>query len=115
MKNFLVLALAACLLTACAEKWQKPGSTEMDFEAIRSICTTRSNMRFPPLLHQVWVDMGYRSPIVTRCDKRRHSFTCSTYGGYYEPPRLVTIDSNTDPRHEDVRACLFENGWQPVS
>lgn len=115
MSKFALFAVMVLLLAACAEQWQKPGASEMDFEATRTICTSRANMRFPPRLRQIWVDSGFRSPIVTRCYERLYSFACRSYDGYYFPPRPITIDENAEPRHEDVRACLFENGWRPVS
>lgn len=112
--GLLLVAALSFTLSGCAEKWEKPGATEMEFDAVRSVCTSQANLRFPPMMRQVQISNGYMTPEVTNCSGNDHFTNCRTTGGQYVPPSTMAVDDNEAGRNQDVRACLFENGWQPV-
>ena len=107
----LVLFLALVTLSACAERWEKPGATEQDLDAAKSSCFTRASAQFPPLVRLVPVTDGYTTPVTTNCSSGRNSTSCTTSGGQYVPPTMGQVDDNQKARDQAVRACLFEHGW----
>jgi hypothetical protein len=112
--SIAVLLCAALLLSACAEKWEKPGATERDFDAAQSACFSYASARFPPRIRPVQIDNGYTTPVVTQCDNTRHSVSCIQQGGDYVPPTVIGVDDNEDARDADIRSCLYQNGWHPA-
>jgi len=110
----LVLALAACMLTACTQYWAKPGGTEAEFNATKSVCETQSYLLFPPFLEQFIVDGGYVTPLVTTCSGWGPNRSCVTSGGLLLPPTYATIDQNAAPRDAAVKTCLYAAGWRQV-
>lgn len=110
----LALLCLALLLSACAERWEKPGATERDFDAMQSACFSYASARFPPLIRPLQIDEGHMTPIVTKCDRSDHSVSCSQRGGDYVPPTFIGIDDNGEAREADMRSCLYRNGWHPA-
>jgi hypothetical protein len=118
MNKFFQLAavfLALGLLTACAEKWEKPGGTQQEFDAMQAACISRASSRFPPLMREVQIRNGYTTPITTNCSALGNSVNCYTTGGQYVPPLVIPVDDNDNARSQDVRSCFFENGWHPAT
>ena len=116
MPKLLVLAVIASALvtlTGCAERWEKPGATEYEFNAMKAACSSRAAARFPPMMRQVQLTNGYTTPITTNCSGYGYSVTCNTTGGQYVPPVIISVDDNNGVRSQDTRSCFFENGWRP--
>lgn len=104
----------ALMLTGCAEKWEKFGATEQEFEAMKAACISRASARFPPMMRQVQLTNGYTTPVITNCNGFGYSVSCFSSGGQYVPPTYIAIDDNTGARDQDTRSCFYENGWHPV-
>jgi len=110
-----ILALScALLLAACAEKWTKPGGSEAEFDAMRVGCESNAYAKFPPYVQQVLVSPGHYNPVQQSCSTVNGVRDCVRFGGDYVPPQYSTIDHNERGRAQDVRACFFAHGWQPV-
>lgn len=110
--RWAAVALVLVSLTAgCAEKWQKPGASDQDFQAMQAQCVAYANGRWPPALRQTLMFPGHWVPPVRSCDRRGR---CVLVGGYYEPPQYMLVDDNQGPRNQERRACYFANGWVPV-
>ena len=112
--GFLLCAGLSFSLIGCAEKWQKPGGTERDFEAMKASCASRAAAKFPPLMRLEQATNGYVTPETTTCKDSGRSVTCRTTGGQYVPPTVMAVDDNEEGRNQEIRACFFERGWQPV-
>ena len=110
----MVLAIIAFLLGACAEYWAKPGGTEAELDATKSICRTQSYLLFPPVLQQVMVDGGYVTPLITTCSGWGPNRSCVTSGGMFLPPTYAAVDDNAEPREAAFRSCLYTAGWRQV-
>ena len=106
-----VLLLAAPLLSACAERWEKPGASEADFRAMKAQCDAQAFERWPPVLREQLMFPGRWVPPVRSCDPRGR---CVWYGGWYEPPQTMIVDDHERPRRAERRACYMGNGWTPV-
>jgi hypothetical protein len=101
-------------LAGCTEYWEKPGGSTAEFEAMKGSCTARAYSQFPPMLQQIVLVAGYRTPIQTICTGYGAFVNCYTTGGEYVPPSTMTVDRNENVRDQAVRSCFFENGWTPV-
>ncbi len=106
-----VLLLAVLLLSACAEKWAKPGAGEAEFRAMQAQCDAMAYERWPPRLREELVFPGAWIPPVRRCDSRGH---CHWSGGFFDPPRTMVTDDHARPRSAERRACYVGQGWTPV-
>jgi hypothetical protein len=105
--------LAALLLIAgCAQRWEKPGATQAEFEVMHSRCEARSQAEFPPVMTQVMSTAGYTTPVQTNCQNSANNTNCRTTGGQYMPPTYRMVDQARDPRDRAVAACLVEHGWR---
>jgi uncharacterized lipoprotein len=109
-----LIVLSILTLTGCAERWEKPGATEQDFDAMKVACSNLAAKHFPPMMRQVPITNGYTTPVTTTCNSHGDSVTCSTRGGDYVPPLLGAIDDNEESRDQAIRACFFEKGWRPA-
>jgi hypothetical protein len=104
------LLLGLLLLAGCAERWAKPGGTPQEFEATRTYCSAGAYQMFPPMPRLVPGSPGYFTPARQVCRNGR----CWMQGGVWMPPTVNTVDDNAPGRNQQVRACLFSAGWQPV-
>jgi hypothetical protein len=109
-----VCILSQTLLVGCAERWQKPGATDADFQDMKSTCGAQALARFPVVLRQMQAEEGHANPVVTKCSGSGASIRCTTSGGQYVPPRYLPVDDNKETRDRATRKCLIENGWRPV-
>jgi hypothetical protein len=112
-------AFASCAvalaLSACAEKWVKPGGTPEEFEAIKAACVSTASSQFPPMIRQEQYGAGYTTPVTTNCSGFGYSVQCFSTGGQYVPPITVTVDDNAVARNQAVRSCFYAHGWHPQS
>ena len=115
MGKYLNLLLLTVLLTlsACAEKWVKPGANEQDFETAKTLCESEAEKRFPHIYHYVMADGGFQLPTEPRCIGDEYPLNCRYESEEYQPPHLVLVDDNQDLRARNARACLYKNGWRP--
>jgi len=112
---FQVVSLTALVfLGGCAQRWQKPGASDKDYQEMRASCEKWALERFPPSLREVAVDEGRITPIVTNCSGSGASLKCYTSGGRYISPTYMPVDDHQSLRDDETRACLIENGWSLV-
>jgi hypothetical protein len=111
---FAVLLIGVGTLSGCAQRWQKPGGTEAEFEMMKAACLDIAMQKYPPLLRPEIVTPERYDPVVTNCHPAGRSMICTTAGGGYHPPLVATVDDNEGVRDQMVRACYFEHGWSPV-
>jgi hypothetical protein len=69
---------------------------------------------FMPVMGAVALGSGYNAPVNTMCHGYGYMLNCTSTGGGYVPPTTLPVDYNANARNEDIRACLYENGWQPT-
>ncbi len=114
--RFRISACVLCLLglIGCTERWHKQGASEAEFEVIKSMCSSHSLNRFPPNYRQLQIGGGYTNAMNTNCRKFENSVNCTTTGGEYVQPQMLTLDDNSLPREQHYRQCLIGNGWHPV-
>ncbi len=113
---FRYFNIIVCLafLAGCATKWEKPGATADEFDAMKSACKSRGYAQVPPAMQQVQVSTGYYIPIQTSCSGYGYTTSCYQTGGQFIPPEFITIDANDNARSELVKSCFYENGWHPA-
>lgn len=109
------VAVMICLisLTGCGTKWSKPGASEAEFEGTKASCASRAYSRFQPVMQSVQIGSGYTTPLQTQCFGTGYNVQCTSTGGQYTPPASIMVDQNNNARSQDVRSCLFEQGWTP--
>jgi len=110
----LTIAVSTLLVTACAERWTKPGASPQDFDAAQAACTSSATTLVPRQRQEVQTSPGYFMPMQTRCSGVGPTSNCYAGGGQYVAPATMTVDRNQGLRRAAVRACLQDNGWQPV-
>ncbi|HZF77215.1 MAG TPA: hypothetical protein VE033_15425 [Acetobacteraceae bacterium] len=104
------LLLLALLLPACAERWERPGTTEAEAEATAAQCANAAALEVPP--HFVWqvVEPARierdRDCWVDRDGRRR----CAVFERF-RPPRWGQVDVNAGPRDASRRQCMAEKGF----
>lgn len=116
-RNFRTgILLAACLVSvSCAPRWQKPGSTDADFEVEKTICEKNALERFPKLLRQEQISAEDTTPPSIYCSASGgSSVRCVTTGSRYVPPMFRVVDDNESARTQDYTNCLLERGWKPT-
>ena len=110
----LTIVLSLLLVTACAERWTKPGASSQDFDAAQAACTSSANTAVPRERQEVQMSPGYFTPMQTRCSGMGPAANCYAGGGQYVPPIITTVDRNQELRRTVVRACLHDDGWRPA-
>lgn len=108
------LLAALALLGGCAERWAKPGGTPQELEATRTFCEADAYRAFPAIPQVVQAAPGTFTPARQVCQGAPPNQRCWVQGGAWIPPVFTTIDANAPGRRQQVRACLFAAGWQPV-
>ncbi len=106
--RFVLLML---LLTACAERWERPGATEADSEAAQQACSAAAAAQVPPAMVWAQTAAGYWQAAERRCRTRNGETECVYRPARYIPPRYGWVDANTGPRSAARAACLQEGGW----
>jgi hypothetical protein len=114
MRETLAVCLCVSFLSGCSH-WEKPGSTEAEFEATKAECNARGFARFPPA--NISVNSGmFATPAQTNCTTYggggMAQTDCTTTPGSSGVP--ITVDQNQEARNADFQACLYENGWSNV-
>jgi hypothetical protein len=131
-KNNILALMALCLLSACAQKWAKPGATEADLHIARSQCEARAFSMFPRELvthqpapqqpRQIIIQNDSPATIRTSCTGFGNSVDCvqrremspNLYRSTLPPRAPIIVDYNQGARNRAMDACLLEQGWRPV-
>ncbi|WP_198375843.1 hypothetical protein [Neoroseomonas rubea] len=106
-----VALLLLLLLSACAERWERPGATEAESEAAQARCTGIAAREIPPALVWTQVQAGYWEASRRECFTRHGRTECYYRPGRYIPPRYDWVDVNTARRRAVRAACLAEEGF----
>lgn len=106
-KRLFLAILAGALVTGCATRWSKPGSTEAEFYNDRAACINIANNMWP--VNQSPMGTGYTTPISTNCNRYGNFVNCQQTGGQYTPP--ATMDTNAIARAVELRQCLQAKGY----
>lgn len=111
---FVPCAMVFLLLSGCAERWEKPGASDGDFQKMKAVCADKAMLHFPPIIRQIEIEGARMNPVVTSCSGSGVTMRCGTSGGQYTPPTYAPVDDNQTARDQDTRKCFFDNGWRPV-
>lgn len=114
MSRTLCLIVSAVLLTGCAEKWEKVGATEQEFDGMKAACSSRAYSMFPPTMRQIQLTSGYTTPVSMSCSYIGYTQNCVQTGGGYVAPITMLVDDNQGGRTQSVRSCFFQDGWTPA-
>ncbi len=104
----LILA-ASLLLSACAERWARPGTSEAEADAVAGACRNEALMAVPPQM--VW---QMTSPARVERDR-----DCWRDGGQercrvrerYLPAQYSQVDIAAGPRDGWRRNCMAQQGF----
>lgn len=109
--RFLALMLL-CLLPACAERWEKPGTTEAEAEAAQAACTAQAAERIKPAMVWMQVSPGYWEVGDRHCwTGPNGGMQCYTRPPRWRPPVFDWVDINIPARQEARTTCLREQGF----
>jgi hypothetical protein len=91
-----VLPLALLLLlSACAERWEKPGATESDSDAAQATCTAQAAEQIRPAMVWMQVQPAYWEPGETHCWTSPNGGTrCTRRPARLRPPIYDWVDVN---------------------
>lgn len=105
----LPAALLLLLLSACAEVWTRPGTSEAAAEATQAACRDEATIAVPPQM--VWVlvrPAGYVPE--TRCWRQGGREVCRT-AYRWRRADYDLMDVNQAPREAWRRQCMRERGF----
>ena len=108
----MLILTALVLLAGCAQRWEKPGATEAEFDRDLRRCEARALERHPPRLERRMISGGYFAPPRTRCHGHGKHRRCRTVPGRYMPPVWGDVDLNRGARRGELELCLREHGWR---
>ncbi|MEY4794639.1 MAG: hypothetical protein RL312_166 [Pseudomonadota bacterium] len=109
--RFLPLVLAL-LLAACAERWEKPGTTEAESDAAQSACTAQAAEKIAPAMVWMQVQPAYWEPGDRHCWTGANGATyCRSSPPRWRPPVFDWVDVNIPARREARAQCLQEQGF----
>ena len=105
-----ILAVLLLLLSAaCAERWERPGSTEADGDAANAACTDEAILSVPPIL--VWQIVA---PARVERDRQcwvEHGRERCRFFERYHPPQWGQVDINTQTREAWRTSCMRDRGF----
>lgn len=105
------LTLAACLflLSACAERWARPGTSEAEADAMVEACRNEAALAVPPQF--VWqMTSPARIERDRDCWRDRGQERCRVTERY-RPAQYSQVDINNGPREGWRRSCMAERGF----
>ena len=98
-------------LAGCAERFSKPGATQLDLDRDYQSCKVQAFSAFPYTPEQIQLNAGYYEPMSTVCSGYGAFTNCSTVGGEYVAPTYLTVDGNLTPRHSMLMGCMEGLGY----
>lgn len=105
--------LAACLtLSVCAPLsiYYKPGAEVAQMQQDQLRCETNA-LRDAPVANQTRQEPPVYVPPRRRCDSAGH---CVTYGGYWHPGQIYSVDVNLALRTRLTESCMAARGYTLV-
>lgn len=105
--------LAGCVaLSACAPLsiYYKPGAEVAQLQDDQLRCETEA-LRDAPVANQTRQEPPVYVPPRRSCDSAGH---CVTYGGYWQPGQIYSVDVNRDLRTRLTARCMAARGYTPV-
>lgn len=126
-KIMLLFLAVAFLATGCAQfKWQKYGSTQMDFNKDSYECQTEAARTYPPQFVTRQITQGYTTPSTTKCYGSGSAYgsggyfigdnnvNCTTTPGQHVQGATTRNDVNTSNRNQASKQCMYARGWQLI-
>ncbi len=110
----LFLFLGLIVTASCTQYWEKPGSSQGEFDVTLAGCESKAMSLAPPMMQTIQISAGYMTPVTTQCSGYGQFVNCYSTGGQYMPPQFMTIDANKSNRERQVNSCLRVAGWTPV-
>lgn len=105
----VMLLILPLLLAACAERWERPGATEAEAEAMTAQCRAQAAATIPPRIVSRLAAPA-RMERERNCRREGDRERCTTTERWV-PERWEQIDLNAS-RREDVRTgCMAEKGF----
>ncbi|MGK7863010.1 hypothetical protein [Falsiroseomonas sp. E2-1-a4] len=109
MRPLFLLLLLIPLLSACAERWARPGTSEAEADAMNAACGAEAQMAVPP--HMVWQQVApARIERERNCWRDGDRERCRT-SERYRPARYDMVDIATGAREAHRTACMREKGF----
>lgn len=105
-------ALTVCLLlltAACAERWERPGSSPAEGDAANAACSDQAQLEVP-------VQLAWQIVAPARIERERRCWLegrreyCRIFERY-RPAQWGHVDVNTGARDAWRRTCLREQGF----
>ncbi len=99
------------ILSGCTSLIWVGKNSKIDIEE----CNIETANQYPPILYSEQSGGGYQTPIKTTCNSNKNSTSCTTTGGTYIPPSMVTRDANKAIRNDAFRYCMERRGNRLIS
>ncbi len=106
MRFLLVLPL---LLAACAERWERPGTTEAQAEAMAAQCRAQAAAMIPPHIISR-IASPARVERERNCRREGDRERCTTTERFV-PERWEQVDLNSGRRESVRTGCMAEKGF----
>ncbi|WP_439597405.1 hypothetical protein [Falsiroseomonas sp.] len=101
--------LLLILLTACAERWARPGTSEAEADAMNAACGDAAALAVPPVM--VWQQVApARVERERNCWREGDRERCRVTERY-RPPRYDMVDMASGARDQHRTACMREKGF----
>ena len=112
MRVFSVLTAVTLALSACAPLtiYHKAGVPVARLQSDELTCKTQA-LRDAPVANQVQQSPPVYVPPRRSCNS---SGVCTTYGGYWRPGQIYTVDTNKALRTRLEDSCMADRGYTPV-
>lgn len=109
MRNLVLLLLLVPLLSGCAERWTRPGTTEATSEAMNAACANDALVAVPPQM--VWqITAPARIERDRQCWRDNGRERCRVFERF-RPARFDWVDIATGARDGFRTNCMREKGF----
>lgn len=105
------IVILSCLLSGCAGSVWVGANPERDIYE----CKMEAARQYPPVLYSQQIGNGYKSPSYTSCNAVGNFASCTTTGGNYTPPTVITSDANESFRNNSINYCMVQRGNRLMS
>lgn len=103
--KYLVVAIS-CLISGCASPVWIGENIEKDLYE----CRIEAVNLYPPAMYSQQIGVGQTSPAYTSCNVTPGFAACTTTGGGYTPPPVITADANSGSRDGHLSYCMTRRG-----